>query len=248
MPLLRVYCQHISPPDWREKEFSQTAFFLDIWRVPLSLPDHVFEALKGLLTDEESQQANRFIRKEDRIRNILGKGLLRKLLQVYLNKGQPTIHFGKNRFNKPFLIGRDSLHFNISHSRDWVVIALSGNEVGIDIEAIDSSSAYQDLIHQWFEKSEIKYVQESPDPLLSFFEVWTRKEALLKATGIGIIDNLNQFCCLDGKHGFFLPENIETKNWRLLSFRMDQGYHLSLSFPEANIKPRFFNWDVLPYF
>lgn len=247
MPLIRVFCEGICPPDWGKKERFQTGNLLDVWRVPLSLPDHFFERLKGLLTDEEIQLAERYVQKEDRIRNILGKGFLRKLIQVYLNKAQKTIHFGKNRFNKPFLIGRDDFHFNISHSGDWIVIALAESEVGIDIEPIDSRFEYKDLLPGFFSPSEIEFIEQSPCPVRTFYKIWTGKEALLKGTGLGITDHLNEYTLLEGLQRFYLPGKIPYEHWDIQSFIMNSDHFLSLAKPSKSPKPQFFNWDSLPF-
>lgn len=245
MPQIRVFCEEISPPDWKEFERSQTGSFLDIWRIPLSSPDHIVKHLKGLLTDEEIHQGDRYLQKEDRIRQLLGKGFLRKLIPLYLNERQ--IQFGKNRFNKPFLIGRNDFHFNISHAGDWVVIALADCEVGIDIEPLDSRFAYQELLSGIFSPSEIEFIEKSPNPVHSFYKIWTRKEAFLKGIGQGITDQLSEYCLLDGLQQFYFSENIPYEQWDVRSFVMNSNHCVSLALPSKEHQPRFFNWDSLPF-
>ncbi|MDN3687673.1 4'-phosphopantetheinyl transferase family protein [Cyclobacterium jeungdonense] len=247
MPKIRVFCEEISPPDWKEIEPSQTGSFLDIWRIPLSSPDHIIEHLKGLMTDEEIQQANRYLKKEDRIRHILGKGFLRKLIQLYLNEPQKSIQFGKNRFNKPFLIERDHFHFNISHSGEWVVIVLADCEVGIDLEPLDSRFEYKDLLAGIFSSSEIEFIENSPIPVRSFYKIWTRKEALLKGIGQGITDQLSEYCLLDGLQGFNFSGKTTYEQWHIRSFIMNSNYYVSLALPSKNHQLRFLNWDSLPF-
>lgn len=243
MPLISVFCEEISAPDWKEKRGVPASNFLDVWRVPLSLPGHLLETLKCLLTDEEIQQTERYLHKEDRIRHLLGKGFLRKVLQVYLNEDQKRIHFGKNQYNKPFLIGRDNFHFNISHSGNWVVIALADREVGIDIEQLDSSFEYKDLLSGFFSASEAEFVETSHHPIHSFYKIWTRKEALLKGIGQGITDQLSDYCLLDGLQRFNLSGTDAP--WNVRSAIIDSDHCLSLAQPSPGQGPQFFNWRAL---
>ncbi|WP_154856033.1 4'-phosphopantetheinyl transferase family protein [Cyclobacterium xiamenense] len=242
---IKVFCEEIPPPDWKEKKHSKNGIFLDIWRIPLSLSKQSFETINGFLSDEERAQAHRFAQKADRNRYILGRGFLRKLLQVYLNEDNGSLRFGKNRYNKPFLLRRDEFHFNSSHGGDWVVIALSGNEVGIDIERIDPRFTFEELLPTFFSESEIAYIRQSPRPIESFYTIWTRKEALLKGIGLGITDHLNEYTLLSGSQEMLLPSLSPNREWQVRSFSMDPTYRLSLAFPQRNLQLRFFHWDCL---
>ena len=245
MVQIKVFCDEIPPPDWTEKKHSKNGFFLDIWRIPLSLSNQSFETIKGFLSDEERAQAHRYVQKADRKRYILGRGCLRKLLQLYLNKDNGSLKFGKNRYNKPFLLGTDKFHFNTSHGGDWVVIALSGIEVGIDIERIDSQFAFDELLPSFFSDSEIAFIRQSNKPIESFYTIWTRKEALLKGIGLGITDHLNEYTLLSGGQEMLLPSLSPNREWQVRSFSMASEYRLSLAFPQQNLQLRFFHWDCL---
>ncbi|WP_375584642.1 4'-phosphopantetheinyl transferase family protein [Cyclobacterium xiamenense] len=241
MQRISVFCETTSTPEWNGQNPTQTASFLDVWRIPLFLPGHSIDVLKERLSDEELRQAHRFAQKEDRIRYILGKGLLRKLLQIYLNEDPDALQFGKNRYRKPFLVGREDFHFNSSHAGDWVVIALAGSEVGIDIERVDPRFSFEELLPYIFSSREIAFIRQSARPTESVYTLWTRKEALLKGMGLGITDHLMDYTLLDGRQEMEMPERSAIRDWQVRSFLMDREYCLSLAFTQPSLQPRFFD-------
>ncbi len=110
--------------------------------------------------------------------------------------------------NKPVI---DNWHaFNISHSGDLVVFAYTtGETVGIDIEKRKSLPPQEIMVH--FHPEEQQYIQSAADSTNCFYEIWVKKEALLKAAGIGIVNGLNEFSCVNDmvdyrKQSWFLHE------------------------------------------
>lgn len=123
-----------------------------------------------------------FHRWEDRQASLLGKLLLTTCLRA---SGHDTNLIGTiqwDAYKRPFLAG--SIDFNIAHSDGAVVCALVQNgRVGIDIEAIKPIDVadYKSV----FTAREYGAIVQSPDPVTVFFELWTRKEAVIKADGRG---------------------------------------------------------------
>lgn len=79
------------------------------------------------------------------------------------------------------------LGFNLSHSGDWIVLATApGCEVGVDIENVDPTFPALEIADEFFLPSERKWIGAGKDPTLRFFQLWTAKEALMKATGEGM--------------------------------------------------------------
>ena len=102
----------------------------------------------------------------------------------------------KNKNGKPYL--RDnSIYFNISHKKDLIIVAISNNEVGIDIEYIDvNMELKQTLLNKFFSVNEINYINNDIE---KFFEVFTKKESYIKMLGgrvaeIKYIDIFNLYC------------------------------------------------------
>lgn len=122
---------------------------------------------------------------------LLCKSLLTTILSRKLGVDPLKITFRYSEYGKPELNGHH-LNFNVSHTRGAFAIGISeNNSIGIDLEAINYRKEYESVIRRFFSPEEIRFVfNESGDEADSFFLLWTRKEALLKAFGIGIISEL----------------------------------------------------------
>ncbi len=107
-----------------------------------------------------------------------------------------TGEFVFNEHGKPFLQSRKSgvsipnVEFNISHCAKGIAVAIDNRSVGIDIERFREPS--EGLLKRTMNASEINQIKSSPYPDVEFTRFWTRKEALLKLEGTGIVDNLTQ--------------------------------------------------------
>jgi 4'-phosphopantetheinyl transferase len=198
----------------------QSEFNIDIWKFPTCQDD------EKLLTEQESILANRFYQKEDRYRFITGRTALRTLASKYLGVLPQDIEVSFGRNKKPFISNpRTNLCFNLSHSGEWILIAFASIELGIDIEQIKTDFSIEDMMSTYFNKTEQKYIVDHPNPQYAFFILWTRKEALMKAWGTGLQDNLQEISCMDD------PQ------WRIESFRISPEYHAALVYAgvEKNI-------------
>ncbi len=143
-----------------------------------------------LLDPVEVERMERFRFLADRERFILGHGLLRTLLGNYLERDPSLIRMARGRFGKPYLERRD-LRFNLSDTKDAVLIAFAeGIELGADIETMAREVDHQAVGRHYFTPPEVRAIEEAADPKRRFLELWTRKEAVLKASGVGIMDDL----------------------------------------------------------
>ncbi len=88
-----------------------------------------------------------------------------------------------------------NIQFNLSHSGKYATAAFSDNAIGIDIEAVRNIDLK--LAKRCFSESERKHLESCGEPELEFFKIWTRKESLLKASGIGISTKLSEICVLN---------------------------------------------------
>lgn len=152
-----------------------------------------YSNLQNLITNDERLRADKFHFIEDRDTFITCHGLLRSILAKKLKKNPFEITFLNDKNNKPGLIG-NPLYFNITHVREAFAFAISKHfYVGIDMENADRSIDFIPIINTFFSNEERKFILESQaDAQERFFLLWTRKEALLKAIGTGIITNLPQ--------------------------------------------------------
>ena len=127
-----------------------------------------------LAPKDRVEKANRYRLPDDKKRCIAGGILLNKFLD--------GAEISENEFGKP--ISSDGRGFNLSHSGDWVLLALDSDEIGCDIEKVKFAK-YEDMGKIVFCENEMQLLKNAPDKAGAFFELWTRKEALLKCMGKG---------------------------------------------------------------
>lgn len=132
-------------------------------------PEHIYEISK-----ERADKVRRLKMPDDKKRCIAG-GLL---INHFLNGAKISV----NEFGKP--VADNGMYFNISHSGDYVLFALSESEIGCDIEKMHYVNA-QRTGKLVFCENEMKKIISATDRLRAFFDLWTRKESLLKCIGEG---------------------------------------------------------------
>ena len=165
-----------------EVYFSETADLLPAY------PD-----LKKYISVHEHSRSDKFHFNEDRQTFICCHALLRLLLSKMLNMQPSEISYVQGRFNKPFLKG-NPVHFNITHTRNAFAIAISKySYIGIDLENVNRKFDFRSVEKMIFNSKERLFISESHEEARDrFFLLWTRKEAFLKAIGLGIITNMKQ--------------------------------------------------------
>lgn len=156
------------------------------------LPAHI-----EILDQPERERMQRFHFAPDRAHYAVAHANLRRILGAYLHQPAAGLRFHANGFGKPELHRSDSsssLHFSLSHSRSIAVLAVaSGEPVGVDVE--DVKPIEQEVADSHFsasERSQLKQLQGDAW-LLGFYRCWTRKEAILKAEGVGLFRPLDSF-------------------------------------------------------
>lgn len=177
----------------------------------------------ALLSPDEHFKADRYLKEQDRNRFTIGRGALREILASYMGISAAAIQFDAGINKKPFAIADPQLCFSISYSSDWLLIAVSNKDVGVDIEFIDSDFSSDEVAHEYFSAAELNYL-DTQHTNSSFYKLWTRKEAFLKATGQGIGDHLKFTASLDGAHQLDSQLNGSDRNWKVLSFMLNQDY------------------------
>jgi 4'-phosphopantetheinyl transferase len=150
------------------------------------------------LHDDERARLARKRQVADRQRELTSRAALRLLLGAYLDRPAAEISFAVERGGKPVLATVSAgprVEFNVSHAGDWVLLAFTPNRrLGVDVEAW-SELASDDIVHGFFAPAEqATWTQLAPaEKQAAFFSAWTRKEAFLKALGIGLARPLDSF-------------------------------------------------------
>jgi len=167
-----------------------------VWRIPLAAPATALAELESLLQPAERDRAARFRFERFRNRFTVGRASLRILLGQYLGLPPRHLEFVFGPHGKPELANpgvRPPLHFNLSHSQDLALLAVSTvGPIGVDVEHLRPVPEARQLVTRFFssrEDREFSRLPEQEQPR-AFFSLWTRKEALLKAIGEGIAHSL----------------------------------------------------------
>ena len=170
---------------------------------------------------EYQDKIKRYRRWQDAQLSLLGRILLVKGLEQ-INYGFDESNLNYTSFNKPYL-ENNAIHFNISHSGELVVCALTKiGAIGIDIEKINgtkiSDFKSQMTVNEW------KLINESTNANLSFFQYWTQKEAVIKTHGKGLSIPLKSFEVTKNK------TIIESELYFLKELKINDDYccHLAL--------------------
>ena len=95
-----------------------------------------------------------------------------------------------NEHGKPFLVHHPEVHFNLSHCKNGIAVVVDFAPVGIDIESCRRSNTA--LIDRTMNPAEAEWIRTSSDPVETFTQFWTKKEAVLKLRGTGITDDLHR--------------------------------------------------------
>lgn len=211
---------------------------VDLWRVNISANQSNIAHLLSLLQPDEIARANRYMQEKDRTRFIISRAILRQILGKYINQVAADLKFVIGVDKKPYIVGAD-IKYNVSHSANWVLIAIANTNVGVDTEKINPLFDFSSILEDNFSKAEIDFIGESPQ---NFFLLWTRKEALTKATGQGLDENLKYMPSLDGLHPADARVLITDKNWQIKSFKIDEMNWGSVALESKIQKLNFFDF------
>jgi 4'-phosphopantetheinyl transferase len=154
---------------------------IEVWRI--HIPTQPPAYWRQTLTAAETARADRFHHETDRNRFTVTRGILRHLLAA-----PPQAEFHQNPWGKPYLPDTN-LHFNVSHSGDYALIALARDiEIGVDIEHMIRPRPFNDLARRVFTPQEREHFESLPDQARTnfFYRLWTCKEAVMKADGRGL--------------------------------------------------------------
>jgi len=138
----------------------------------------------SLLSADKQQQISGMRFEMDRKLRICADVLVRYKACEMLKADNRDLMFARNEHGKPFLPDQPTFHFNISHTRNALVVCISDIPVGIDIEKMNAADPA--AARKVFTGHEIAYIfRDDKDDCLRFNEIWTKKESYLKWTGEG---------------------------------------------------------------
>ena len=157
-----------------------------VWQVGLDNP--IWDMFSSVLSEDERERAARFVTPQLQQHFRRCRSALRLVLARYLNRPASDLRFSYGQFGKPEL-AEHRLQFNLSHSKDQGLIAISSHTVGVDLEFIKPPGSdlpgLIDLVCHEQEKTRLHSLPET-DKLAAFYRLWSRKEAYCKMRGAGL--------------------------------------------------------------
>ena len=170
-----------------------------VWRATLEKPALRVQQLAQTLSSEERMRAKQFHFEQDRKRFIVGRGILRTIIGLYLGTEPSRLQFCYGPHGKPYLadkFGEDTLRFNLAHSHELALYAFTrGREIGVDLEYIRYMPDAEQIAGSFFSARENAVLHALPTSQKqeAFLNCWTRKEAYIKAIGNGLTQPLDKF-------------------------------------------------------
>jgi 4'-phosphopantetheinyl transferase len=196
----------------------------------LDLPRAELDEYRCWLDADECLRASAFRRAVDRDRFVARRGQMRAQLGQELGIAPHQLRIGTDRHGKPFLRDDPDLAFNLSHSNGLALLAtMRGGMIGCDIEWRNPELACPRVAKRLFAPEEYEALTALPPAqwIAGFYNCWTRKEAYVKALGLGLSHPLDSFTVsvAPGEPACFTSDE---PGWTLASFEPAPGYQAAL--------------------
>jgi 4'-phosphopantetheinyl transferase len=215
-----------------------------VWKVPFDLPEELVDRFSRYLSAEDLRQSSRFHFNEDRRRFKISRGTLRGILAPLVHLRPCDLTFGRGKLGKPFLVdppGARKLQFSVSHSLDLALIAvLEDCAVGVDVEKVREITSFRAIARNFFSKKEREWIssgKNANEQIRNFLKVWTRREAVAKAQGLGLRAALSLGYQAQSNRVSLLSDmlksqvetsGLERKGWFLQDLEIDSSHQAAL--------------------
>ena len=206
-----------------------------VWRCWLEQPDDRLDALSAVLSPEERVRAARPYGERGRRHAVVARGFLRRVLARYVDVAAEALAFVYGDRGKPSFaetVEHADVRFNLSHSGEVAILAVArGRDLGTDVERLRALPDHASIAARFFSPAENAELLSrwSADPVRGFFTCWTRKEAYIKATGMGLgqpLDGFDVAIAPDEPARLRRVERdaSETSRWTYATFEPALGY------------------------
>jgi 4'-phosphopantetheinyl transferase len=219
-----------------------------VWQAKVDNSSAHPNKFSSVLSTDEHEQANNFKFTADKQHFIFRRYQLRLILSKYLGCNPRELMFRYSEYKKPFIYMPElkEVKFNMSFSGDLMLVGVSrNNEIGIDIEKVRPVEDLENIATENFSILEVKSLIRRKDKINTFFRIWTRKEAFIKATGNGMYLPLRSFCVNINPSG--KPEHLAIFNhpmesglWRTTELNTSDGYVASMAIKSNNFQITYF--------
>lgn len=205
-----------------------------LYKIKLSQYQEIVPSLETFLSSEELKRANKYHFAKDKNRFVLCRTLLKFILAEHTELDIKRIVISNSVNKKPYLAADQSIYFNVSHSGDYGIIAIANREIGVDLEFINPTFNFKEIMPHVFNKPEKHEVIHSNDQRKTFYQLWTRKEAIVKATGKGINDQFLKVPSLNGVHTTTNDLLGDFNNMQVFSFEIEKNHIAAVALSNIN--------------
>ena len=208
-----------------------------LWEGRLELDGARASELQGCLDDGERARALRFPRPAERERFAAGRGTLRHILAYHLDLPPSALRFGYTAEGKPYLTDYPELRFNLSHADDRFLVGVSRHgPLGVDLEAVPGTRVVSQAADRVLSEPEAAMFGTLDGAASGewFTQVWTRKEACIKADGRGLGLDLRQLDVVTAPPRVLVWQEKSagwsaSARWTVRSMPADPGYAAALA-------------------
>lgn len=242
------------PAERRYRELALAAGGVDCWSVPLRrFPAEARPVAVALLSAEERERAARFHFDEHREEYTRSHAALRILLARYLGVEADSLVIAPDGSGRPVLAKpARHLHFNLSHSGETALVALaSAAPVGIDAEIVRDFPDLLEIAMRYFAPREVADLRrlDAARRREAFYVTWTRKEAFVKALGLGLSYPLDTFCTgpQDRPPRLTRARGAPYPDWTMADLKLGKGYKgaVAIRLPNATVRLQEATWPWL---
>lgn len=155
-------------------------------KVDSPVDENAFQSLLKFVQEEKQKRILRQKIKQNADSMLVGEILAKTAIKKTFGIDIAKQNFTYTGHGKPYLLNYPDVHFNISHSGEYVACAVADSPVGVDIQKIGEYSL--EVARRVCNEQELKQIEDSSDKASEFIKFWTQKEAILKMYGIGIAE------------------------------------------------------------
>jgi len=194
------------------------------------LPEYTYE-LQQYIPMEGRLRVKDRLSNSSKLQTISGELLARYSIGEYLEKPNQEIKLVFGKKGKPHIGNLKNIHFNISHSGQYIVCAVGPNELGIDVERIREVNLR--IAERFFSSSEIHDLMQLPEEerMTYFITLWTIKESFLKAIGRGLTQHLNSFTIVKNDTIYQLTGNRKAEKYGIITHQLSEDYLMAVCSP-----------------
>lgn len=170
-----------------------------------------YEKFRKLISEEKCLRVDKYKYVEDYQRSLLADVLSRKMIADMTGVDAEKLDIRTSEYGKPYVFNIMGVHFNVSHSGEYVACIVSDRPCGIDIEKIDEVDL--SIAQRFFTKNECQYIVDCPKKQRAgrFYEIWTVKEAYVKLQGRGLGIGLDSFEVINRDGRYIIESDGETE-------------------------------------